>query len=458
MAERERLNRRERDDDRDRGRGRERERDDDRGRRSSRDREDDDRGRRGGGRERERARDDRGGGRSRGGGRFTYQRRDAGDLRKRAEQTGGSFDSIFNKAVDTFKPKVGSNTVRFIPPTWENAKHYGYDIFVHSYVGADESTYLCPRKMLNKECPICEAWEDARKSGDQDEEKALKPTQRVLCYVVDRDGDEAKPLVWNMSWSQDRDIAALADTRQGALWIDDPEEGYDVTFQRKGQQLNTRYFGTQIDRQSSPLVEKQRDQDSLLDDVQETPLPSLLKFYPVEHLEKVISGKSMRSDEDLDDDRGRGRERDADDYESEEDRYGRRGRDDDREERGRGRDRDEEEAPRSRRGRDEEEDRSERRRGSRDREDDREERPARGRREEEDEPRGRGRSSRDRDEEEPERPARGSRDSRDRDEERPRSRDRDRDSEPRDEREPDEPEAEEAPEDDERPARGRRRR
>lgn len=438
MAPRERLRSRDEDDDRDRGSRRS----------SSRDRGS---SRRGGDRD-----DDRGSRRSglgRGGGSSSkwrgYEQRKSEDVRARAEQTGGAYDSFLKQGIDMFRPKVGENTIRFLPPTWENPKHFGYDVFVHSYVGVDESSYLCIDKMKGQRCPICVAAKDAKDSGDDEEYKALKATQRVLCWILDRDEDENKPIIYNMSWSYDRDIAALCDTKQGTLYIDHPDDGYDITFKRKGQGLNTRYFGTQVDRQSSPITEKQRDQDEVLDFIAENPIPSLLKFYSAEHLQKVIEGNTDQPDEDLDDDkdrrggRDRGRGRDEEDSRDEHEE------EDSRSSRGRGRSRDEEDEPRGRRGRDDEDDRRSSRRGRDEEEEDRPRGRSRDRDEEpEDEPRGR--RGRDRDEEEDRPRGRG----RDRDEdERPRSRRREDDD--RDEPEPEEPDAEEEQEEDERP-RGRR--
>lgn len=410
-----------------------------------------------------------------------YAKRTPDQIKKRAEQTGGRYDSFLKTGVDMFRPKSGDNTLRYLPPTWENPQHYGYDVWVHAYVGVDESSYLCPAKMLNKPCPICDAAKEAKDSGDEEEYKGLKPTNRVLAYVLDRDEEIPKkatptPLIYSQSWSFDRDIAALSDTKGGALYIDHPEDGYDVTFKKRGQGLNTRYIGVQIDRDPSPICEDEKDQQAVLDLIAEKPIPDMLKFYPAEHLRKVIEGTSEQKDEDLDKDEdndegseaaedrrrgGRSRSRDEEEVEREEPRS-RRARDEEeerprRETRERVRPRDEEEeAPRERthRGRDDSRDEEEERprRGSRER--------TSGRRDEEDEERP-ARTTRSRDDEEVDRPSRGRRTARDEDEERPARRGREprdvEDEEPhgsRGRRTSRDEEAEPEPEEEERP-RGR---
>jgi hypothetical protein len=104
---------------------------------------------------------------------FVYKGRSAESVKERAEQTGGRFDSLFKSGTDTFTPHVGENIVRILPPTWDS-EHFGYPIWVHSRIGEDNSSYLCLRKMKNKECPICAAAKEAKDDNEADEAKALQ--------------------------------------------------------------------------------------------------------------------------------------------------------------------------------------------------------------------------------------------------------------------------------------------
>lgn len=325
MGPRTRLN----DDRDDRG---SRGRDDDRGSRRSRD-DDDDRGGRvrgrdddRGGRGRDRG-DDRGGSRRSG---YQYSARTREDVQKRAEQGGGDFDRYLKDAVKLFKPSDKENAIRFLPPTWDRATHYGHDIWVHFGVGPDRQTYLCLHKMKGEDCPICEERQQAVRDGDEKYAKELEPKRRVLVYLVDRNAEKEGVQAWAMPWTLDRDVCAVSTDRKSGevLPIDHPDEGYDVLFDKRGAKDRTEYSGVSIDRRDSPLGKSE-----WLDFAVDHPLPDQLIFYDYDHIRKAFggsggSGPRRDRDDDHDDRRGaRGNERRRDD-------------DDDRRGSDRGRDRD----------------------------------------------------------------------------------------------------------------------
>lgn len=361
---------------------------------------------------------------------FVYKRRDPGALKARAEQTGGRYDSPFKQGFDTFRPKVGNNLFRILPPTWDNHEHYGYDLYMHRYVGQDQSSYLCLQKMLGKHCPICDAANEAKAAGELDEAKALGFAKVVCPWIIDRDDEQKEhPILYPMGWTMDRDIAALCwNARTGkSLMIDHPTEGFDVSLQRSGQGLMTRYFGIQIDRDPSNIDDDEAAQERILDYISQNPVPDTLHYYDAEYLEKVLAGSSSEKDKDLD-------EEEVEDERPAARRPARRAAEDE-----------EDEAPRRRpAAREEEDDEPAPRRGraARDEEDD-EPAPRRGRArdEEEDEPPfeedeappRRGRAARDEQDEEDERPARRRPAARDEEEDEPPRRASRRDAEEEDE-------------------------
>lgn len=243
------------------------------------------------------------GGKSRGSS-FKYQERDSDAVRKRAEQKGGKFDSILKSGFDSWRPADGENAIRILPPTWDEHDHYGYDIWVHSYVGPDKSTYLCPQKMLNKPCPICKAQREAHNAGEEEDAKQLQATRRVAVWILDRDADRPTPVLWTMSWSQDRDIAALCQNKRTGkvLLIDHPNHGYDILFSRTGKGLNTRYVGLAVDREETAALEDEDELEKVLEYIQENPIPDTLNFYDEAYLANVIEGTAEGKDEDLEDD------------------------------------------------------------------------------------------------------------------------------------------------------------
>lgn len=274
---------------------------------------------------------DRDRGRSQSG--FVYRRRGEDSVRKRSsEVTGGGFDSYIKDTVELYKPKVGDCLIRILPPPnaappqwmskWgDTYEHYGIDIYVHYGIGPDNSAYACA-SMIGEDCAICDERASATKQGEPEEYIAsLKPTRRVLFYLIDRDNEKTGPQAWAAPWTIDRDIVALMrDKRTGeVLYIDDPEDGYDVEFERKGSGLKTEYVGMRISRNPSPLGE-----DSWLEYIEENPLSDIVKFYDYDHVKAILEGKkpsrsngrSRRDDEDEEESR---RARSREDGQDEED-------------------------------------------------------------------------------------------------------------------------------------------
>lgn len=254
-------------------------------------------------------------------GKFKYKKPDPAKVKEHADQQGGAFDSIFKSGIDTFRAEQGDNTIRILPPTWEDQDHYAYLIWVHRRIGGDNSTYICPLKMKGDPCPICEAAREAKEAGEDDDAKALGVQKTYAAWVINRNDKKPVPLLYHMSWTMDRDIASICQNKKtgATLFVDHPDEGYDVTFTRKGTNLNTKYFGHQVDRESSPIDESARKQDEILEYIQENSIPNLLKIREYDYLEQVAKGKKAKSDEDEDaddaDEKPKRRTRDDDDEE-----------------------------------------------------------------------------------------------------------------------------------------------
>jgi len=230
--------------------------------------------------------------------RFVYQKRSSDVIKRRATQSGSNRDGFIDSSFPFFMPKPGTvNVYRILPPTWENAEHYGLEIFVHYNIGVDNSAYLCPNKMKNEDCPICEERKRAEKEGDEDYIKELSPVKRVLIWIIDRNNEKEGPILWPQPWTFDREVCKLSvDSRTGeVLIIDNPENGYDVEFEKEGQGQKTKYTGIKISRHPTPLGV---DTDLWLEYVCKHPLPSVLKFYPSEHLQKVFQGKLSKADKE----------------------------------------------------------------------------------------------------------------------------------------------------------------
>lgn len=219
---------------------------------------------------------------------FEYKSRTAEQAKARA--TGGNREGFLADGVKTFSPKAGSHTVRILPPTWDDAEHYGYDAYAHYNIGPDGGAYLCLQKMKEEECAICTDRLRAAKADDEELENALKPRQRVCCWVIDRDNEKDGVLMWLMPWGLDKEITQQSiDKKTGELYeLDNPEEGYDVSFERQGEGLTTKYAGVQLDRRSSPLADDKDTSDEWLAFVAENPIPDQLVFQDEDYLEKLV--------------------------------------------------------------------------------------------------------------------------------------------------------------------------
>lgn len=224
---------------------------------------------------------------------FSYQARTAEDLSKRASMGARDFDSFLADHVKVWKANNGANALRIMPPTWQGAKHYGLDVWVHYGVGPDDQSYLCLDKMKGEECPICRERDRARRAGeDETYIKDLEPTRRVLMYLVDRDHESDGVQAWAAPWTIDRDISAVSVDRrtQEVLPIDDPENGYDVEFERTGKGMNTKYVGLAVARRSSSLGNM-----DWLDFAVDNPLPEILVYHSAERIAQVFGGGGSRS-------------------------------------------------------------------------------------------------------------------------------------------------------------------
>lgn len=255
------------------------------------------------------------GGRERGGKkRFQYNPRTAEQLDKRANQEGGAREGFIDPKFTEYRVKEGENCIRVLPPTSDIMEHFGFEVWVHWGAGPDGSNYICPQHTPDEdgetsECPICKEADEARADGDKDYADALKAKKRVLYWIIDRDEEREGPQVWGCPWTVDRDLSALAvdERTREVIPLDDPEEGYDVTFKKTGKGRNTKYVGLQIARRPSDLG---RDAEEWLDYITDSPLPAVYVLKDYEHIESAFQGginvRSRMEDDDDPKDKDRG--------------------------------------------------------------------------------------------------------------------------------------------------------
>lgn len=183
----------------------------------------------------------------------------------KSRNSGGNKKSVFDwskvdKEVSFFKPKEGSNAIDIIPYTVKSNMHplvksgsmkignedYMMDIFIHSRVGPAEQDVICPKKNYNKHCPICDAAEDFRKNGQDEEYRALKAKRTCFYNVIDQAHPEDGVKVWNVSYFlfEKNLIEEANDSSEDGKFVEfaDVKHGKTVKFRGTIRKIGTNEF------------------------------------------------------------------------------------------------------------------------------------------------------------------------------------------------------------------------
>lgn len=224
---------------------------------------------------------------------FKYEPRNAAQVEKRANQSAAQYQGIIKDGFNVFGARQNENTIRIMPPTWEKPEHYGYDIFVHYGVGPENATVLCLSKMKHQPCPVCEYRAQLEIQG-REEAGDYKPTRRVLVWLLDgkAESDADNPQAWAMPWTFDRDISAICKDREtGELYqIDNPDEGFNIYFDKKGEKELTKYTGHQLAKKPSSVDPK------FMSFVEKNPLPTILLWRSYEEVQRLFQGDAPAAD------------------------------------------------------------------------------------------------------------------------------------------------------------------
>jgi hypothetical protein len=216
---------------------------------------------------------------------FKYRARSDAQWERRSHAQ-SDYAGILLQDFKEYRAKSGDNYVRILPPTWENPTHYGLELYIHYSVGPEQTQVLCPARMKNQPCPICEAYAKAKKAGDDDLAGELRPRQRWLVWMIDLKDEEQGPQLWSMPTTLDADIVNISKDKRTGQWltIDHPTDGYGVSFTKEGEGIATRYRTPQIDRNSSSV-----DAD-ILEFIEATPLPNVLLWRDYAELKRLFQG------------------------------------------------------------------------------------------------------------------------------------------------------------------------
>lgn len=237
---------------------------------------------------------------------FQYKPRSEEAWEARRNQQGGTFIGITRDEFKNYSPRKGQNWVRILPPTWPDdqgrlysdpqysQRHYGYEIFQHSFIGPQKATLLCLNMMKSKPCPICEYWQELQRQ-DREDAFQFKPVKRILVWWVDRKDEDAGPQLWAIPWKNDREISLICkDPENGALYhIDNPFEGYDLIFTKEGELTNTNYTGWQLSRRASSIDLKH------VEYAVKHPVPTTLLFKGYPEMKAILVGGAAEVDKQV---------------------------------------------------------------------------------------------------------------------------------------------------------------
>ena len=224
---------------------------------------------------------------------FTYRAPDKTKVRSHSEGRGG-FDSFVKDEFLKYTPKEGLNKLRIFPPTWEDEQAYfGFPIALYWKIGVASGSYAAP-VFWKKPDPVAEERQRAIRQGDEKLAKELAPKSRVLYWVIDRDDEDAGPKIFPCAVTLDRDISGLLiDPKDGEVqMIDHPNEGYDISFRKTGQGLNTKYTAIRIDNRSSPICEDEDQQEEWIEFIMKHPLPDTVDLKSYDYLKAILDGGS----------------------------------------------------------------------------------------------------------------------------------------------------------------------
>lgn len=226
---------------------------------------------------------------------FVYKERSAESALERTNRNSDREGYINLPDVKWFVVKENAeHTIRPLPPFWNNAEHWGLDIWVHFGIGPDESTYLCLNKMKKGNCPICE---EAAKAGDEATLQKFRANARVLQWIIDRDNEKAGPILWAPPKSFDTDLLSVATSKKNrsAIPVDNPDRGTDVFFKTEGHKPKMKYKSHKCE-EASVLTTDVDNYNKWLTFAENNPLPKLLNFYNYDHIYTVFHGKSVNNE------------------------------------------------------------------------------------------------------------------------------------------------------------------
>jgi hypothetical protein len=239
---------------------------------------------------------------------WQYKQRREEDVIASSKQTSGGYDSYFKNEFKVWKIKDGDHTIRIMPPTWEADiyRDLGFECYVHYNVGPDNASYLCALKNGVGDCAICdERTNMSRANGHEDEVKELTARKKYIIWMIDRDDEASGPQLWAAPWTFIRDVNDASKGRKSGktLYIENPDEGYDIEFEKIKKANFANYIRIMVAREPSAVSDDEDIAEKWMDYITDNPVTDVLRYYDYDYILKIHSGtKSKDEDAEEDDD------------------------------------------------------------------------------------------------------------------------------------------------------------
>jgi len=233
------------------------------------------------------------------------------------ESSGRKSAFDFSKAgnVKFWKQKEGVNKIDIIPYTVSSKSHplvhngtlekgdldYTLELWVHTFIGPQNATVVCPKRNYGQPCPICEQSKKYEEEGKEEESKALWAKKKMYYNVQDvlHPGDGVQIFESNFKYFE-KPLRSLAkDTDDGSPFIDfaDPKKGKTLKFTGEKEKFNGKDF---IQFANMKFLDRDEPITPLLKDAVQ--FDKLIVKYTYEELEAILFGGATDDSEDEDDD------------------------------------------------------------------------------------------------------------------------------------------------------------
>jgi hypothetical protein len=163
--------------------------------------------------------------------------------------------------ISSFKSLEGSNYIALLPQP--NGSEYFKEIYAHYDVGVNNDAYLCPNKMFNDKCPLCDYAKKLKNSGEPSEVFSdFLPRKRYLFFILDMTDKvtQTKGIkLFDAPFAIMKGIIGISENPRTKELIDvsDPDENINVVYSRKGTKKNSTEYGDfQKEERTKPIPEK----------------------------------------------------------------------------------------------------------------------------------------------------------------------------------------------------------